>query len=129
MPRIQGKQIADDTITVEQLAGNALAATADGRSKLQDGFFDNTTTVGAKFSAGSVGLDRLEEAVIQADGGQAFTADQSMGSNKITNLATPTADSDAATKAYVDSTAEGLDVKGSVYALSDSNLSLSGEQT
>ncbi len=36
-------------------------------------------------------------------GGQnAATADISMGSNKLTNLATPTADNDAANKAYVD---------------------------
>lgn len=37
-------------------------------------------------------------------GGQnAATGDISMGSNKLTNLATPTADNDAANKAYVDS--------------------------
>ena len=35
---------------------------------------------------------------------------------KITNLATPTADGDAATKAYVDSVAEGLDIKESCVA-------------
>jgi len=35
---------------------------------------------------------------------------------KIINLATPTADTDAATKAYVDSVAQGLNIKASVYA-------------
>ena len=34
---------------------------------------------------------------------------------KIINLATPTADTDAATKAYVDSVAQGLNIKASVY--------------
>ena len=39
-------------------------------------------------------------------GGQnAATADISMGSNKLTNLAAPTADNDAATKAYADGAA------------------------
>ena len=38
----------------------------------------------------------------------------SVESAKITNLATPTSDADAATKAYVDSVAEGLDIKESV---------------
>ena len=40
----------------------------------------------------------------------------SVESAKITNLATPTADGDAATKAYVDSVAEGLDIKASCVA-------------
>ena len=38
----------------------------------------------------------------KADGTRAFSGDQSMGSNKLTNLATPTARTDAATKEYVD---------------------------
>jgi hypothetical protein len=37
-----------------------------------------------------------------------------MGSNKITNVTDPTADQDAATKAYVDAVKTGLDVKDSV---------------
>jgi hypothetical protein len=45
---------------------------------------------------------------------------------KITNLATPTASSDAATKGYVDSTAQGLDVKNSVRAATTGNRALSG---
>lgn len=41
------------------------------------------------------------------------TAAVSMNSQKITNLATPTADTDAANKGYVDSVAQGIDVKSS----------------
>jgi hypothetical protein len=44
------------------------------------------------------------------------TGSLDMSSKKITSLADPSADSDAATKGYVDSVAEGLDVKGSVRA-------------
>lgn len=44
------------------------------------------------------------------------TAAVSMNSQKITNLATPTLDTDAATKAYVDASRSGLDVKESVRA-------------
>lgn len=40
--------------------------------------------------------------------------DLNLGNNKITNLATPTASTDAATKGYVDGVAQGLDVKESV---------------
>jgi len=39
----------------------------------------------------------------------------SASSKRITNVATPTADSDATTKAYVDSVAQGLSVKNSVH--------------
>ena len=46
--------------------------------------------------------------------GATMTANLSMGSNKITGLAAPTADTDAVTKAYVDGAIEGLDVKQSV---------------
>lgn len=43
-------------------------------------------------------------------------ADLSVNSHKLTNVATPTAASDGATKGYVDSVAQGLDVKASVRA-------------
>lgn len=46
--------------------------------------------------------------------------DFDMNNNKITNLTDPTNDQDAATKAYVDATASGLDVKDSVRCLSAS---------
>jgi hypothetical protein len=56
-----------------------------------------------------------------------------MNSNKILGLALPTLDSDAASKAYVDSVANGLDVKRSVVASSetdlDSNASITGTIT
>jgi hypothetical protein len=74
-------------------------------------------------------LSKLAEAVIQADGGQAFTGDQSMGGNKLTNLATPTQANDAVTKAYADSVASGLDVKESVRVATVENITLSGTQT
>ena len=51
--------------------------------------------------AGSIGLDKLAENVLQADGGQAFTADMPAGGFKITDLAAPVDDNDAARKKYV----------------------------
>ena len=60
------------------------------------------------------------------------TASVSLNSQKITNLATPTDDNDAATKAYVDASRAGLDVKQSVRVAStifDVLLPLSGLQT
>jgi len=49
----------------------------------------------------------------------------SLNSQKITNLADPTADADAANKGYVDGVAQGLDVKDSVVATTTANGTLS----
>lgn len=57
------------------------------------------------------------------------TADVSLNNNKITGLAEPTNDTDAATKLYVDANAQGLDVKQSVLVASTGPLTLSGEQS
>jgi len=55
------------------------------------------------------------------------TADFDFGAFKITNLANPTGDQDAATKYYVDSVAQGLDPKASAKAASTANIAtLSG---
>lgn len=57
------------------------------------------------------------------------SANYSMNNFKLTNLAAPTADGDAANKAYVDSVAQGLDVKASVVVATTANITLSGIQT
>jgi len=53
------------------------------------------------------------------------TGDVSLNSQKITNLATPTASTDAASKSYVDGVSQGLDVKDSVVATTTANGTLS----
>ncbi len=49
----------------------------------------------------------------------------SLNSQKITNLADPTADADAANKGYVDGVAQGLDIKDSVRAATTANITIS----
>lgn len=56
----------------------------------------------------------LDADVIKHDGSVAFTGDQSMGGNKLTNLDTPTAAGDAVNKLYVDNALEGLKPKQAV---------------
>ena len=48
----------------------------------------------------------------------------SLNSQKITNLATPTADGDAASKSYVDGVSQGLDVKDSCVAATTANITI-----
>lgn len=55
----------------------------------------------------AVNLADVNNAVL-VNGTRPFTADQSMGGFKITNLATPTANMDASTKAYVDTGATNI---------------------
>jgi hypothetical protein len=57
------------------------------------------------------------------------TASVTLNSQKITNLADPTGAQDAATKAYVDASKQGLDVKDSCRAATTANITLSGTQT
>lgn len=57
------------------------------------------------------------------------TAPVSLNSQRLTNLADPTAAQDAATKAYVDAARQGLDVKDSVRAATTANITLSATQT
>jgi len=58
-----------------------------------------------------------------------FIADQSFGGFRATNLAAPTSNTDAATKAYVDSVAQGLTTKTAVSVATTGNITLSGTQT
>lgn len=69
--------------------------------------------------AGSTRLDQVT----------APTAAVNLNGQKVTNLATPTADTDAATKAYVDAARSGLDVKASVRVATTANVALTGVQT
>lgn len=52
-----------------------------------------------------------------------------VSATRITNLAEPIADTDAATKYYVDAARSGLDVKGSVKVATTANITLSNTQT
>jgi hypothetical protein len=96
----------------------------------------NTTTIATNAVTTTKILDanvtdaKLASVFVKANGTVAFSAAQSMGGFKLTNLATPTVSADAATKAYVDGVASGLYVKSPVDVVSTTNIaSLSGLAT
>lgn len=101
-----------------------MATTQIVQRQIADGAIDNS-----KIQAGAaIATSKLAEGAnfVQKDGSVAFTGNQSMGNNKLTNLGTPTANStDAATTAYVDTAIAALnslfDSKASVKAASTAN--------
>lgn len=128
------------TATKLQTARN-LSLTGDGTATLSS--FDGSANVSAaltlatvnsnvgtftKFTVNSKGLITAASQASRSDL-SAPTADISNGGFKITNVAEPISAQDAATKNYVDSVAQGLDVKASVRAATTANITLSGTQT
>lgn len=67
-----------------------------------------------RIASGTIADDRLSISYIKTDGTRAFTGNVSLGNNRITSLADPSASTDAATKAYVDGLIQGFDWKQSV---------------
>lgn len=85
---------------------------------------DDTIT-GAKISASAaIALTKLSEAVIQADGGQAFTGNQAMGGNKITGAADGSADTDYCTVGQARQFSQSKDRKDAVQAASTANVTI-----
>ena len=83
MSLIQGKQIAAQSITGDRLANNTVTPT------------------------------QVSSGILVAAGTNPLSADWAVGSHKLTGLTDPTNPQDAATKNYVDSAVQGLDIKPS----------------
>lgn len=114
---IRAKQMKDITFDGTTLGrapfGTDLFDTTLLQTVMETGAF-TTAAVNDAFAASSIALSKLAEAVIEADGGQAFTGDQSMGSNKLTSLTPGTDPTDAINKAQLDAIAAGLSWKDAV---------------
>ncbi|MCG7607072.1 hypothetical protein [Mycobacterium sp. CnD-18-1] len=75
--------------------------------------------------AGSVADDKLAEDYIYANGNRAFSANQSMGGNRLTSVGDAVADSDVPSWGQVKSAANGKDWKDSVRVATTTNGALS----
>ena len=129
---VQGGTLTDGTASIN--SGAITGATS--------GTFSTTLTATGNITGGNLttaGITNSGSVVTEAVNGSAPTitatgTDSSItlapngtgtvavSSKRITGLATPTADADAATKAYVDSVAEGLDIKESCVAATTAAL-------
>lgn len=92
-------RIQNDTDPTKQIAFDASAISAASTSTISVPDYDvNLADIAAKANS----LD-----VMLLTGSQSMSGNMSLGGNKITNLATPTDNTDAATKQYVDTVAGG----------------------
>lgn len=116
---------------------------SSGAVSTKDITLGTSTLTNGSTTLSIAGLQQLDVDNIRVDGntvsatntnGSVVLAPNGTGSvdvsgKKITNLAEPTADTDAATKYYVDAARSGLDVKQSVKAATTANITLSNTQT
>lgn len=112
-----GSNIPDGIITSAKIADGTIVNGDISASAAIDATKIETTSFNTKVRANR--LDQLS----------APTASVDLNSQKITSLADPTNDTDAANKRYVDAAVVGIDWKPSVRAATTGNITLSGTQT
>lgn len=108
----------------DQLADIAALSLSDGDFLVGDGSGAIVAESGATVRT-SLGLGTGDSPAFTSLSLSGQSAALALNSQKITGLADPTADQDAATKAYVDSVKAGLDVKESVRVASTAHISAS----
>lgn len=99
--------------------GNVSPQTSFGASSANG---SSTSLARADHEHGTPTHDNAAHSAINLSALAVPSADISLNNFKITNLATPTNSSDAATKGYVDGVAEGLHIHASVVAATTANL-------
>jgi len=82
--------------------------------KTADGIQIASSAVTNDMLAGSIALSKLAQAVIAADGSVDFTGNQSMGGNKLTNMAQASNPQDAVNLSQLQSWTAGLDFQADV---------------
>jgi hypothetical protein len=140
-----------DSLTVTNpitgsIAGNATTATAFQTARTINGVsFDGTVNITVAAAAGtltgatlasnvlassltSVGIGTLATMALQAANNVSISGGTITGAT-VTGLSSPTLDSDAATKLYVDSLSAGITPRTGVRVATTANITLSGAQT
>jgi len=103
-------------VLVSDISGKVAVSPANATSLA---FLDATSSIQTQLDAKA-----LESQVIKKDGSVSFTANQSMGNHRITDVTDPSNAQDVATKSFVENLVSGLDWKQAVHAASIGNVNI-----
>src|SRR5687767_9386923 len=91
---------------------------------------DDSLTDAQVSPTAAIALSKLADAVLQADGGQAWTGDQDADGNLLKDLGDPVDPQDAATRAWVLTQLAGISTGGIEARMATTgNVALTGTQT
>jgi len=126
-------KIADANVTEGKLASDSVTTAKVADSAITSAKIANDTIVNADINSAAA-IDQSKISGLTTDlaaklalAGGTMTGAIAMGTNKITGLGTPTDGTDAATKNYVDSAAQGIDWKASVRAATTAAVTLASD--
>lgn len=128
-----GREVVASTLAVSDLTANRLVATSTNGALVTDNdlTFDGTNlNLTGVFNVDNVRIDGNTISSTDTDGNIVLdpngTGVIDASDSRITNVANPTAGSDAANKSYVDSAVTGMSWKNPVNLLANSNIALTG---
>jgi len=130
---VTAAKLATDSVETAKIVNSAVteAKIADGAvtsAKIATGTIVNEDiNASAEIAQSKISGLTTDLAAKLALAGGTMTGAIAMGTNKITGLGTPTDATDAATKAYVDSAAQGIDWKASVRAATTVAVTLASD--
>lgn len=99
--------------------GSGKVAVSTATSSSMD-YLDATSSIQTQLNSKA-----LESQVIKKDGSVTYTANQSMGNHRITDVTDPSNAQDVATKAFVENLVSGLDWKTACHSATITNINLS----
>jgi hypothetical protein len=114
--------LTNKTLTSPKINEDVVMSATATELNILDGATLSTTELNYVDGVTSSIQNQLDAKLALAGG--TMTGAIAMGTNKITGLGTPTDSTDAATKAYVDSAAQGIDWKASVKVASNVNVDI-----
>jgi hypothetical protein len=126
-------KITDANVTAGKLAADSVETAKIVDGAVTSAKIANDTIVDADInSAAAIAQSKISGLTTSlseklATAGGTMSGAIAMGTNKITGLGTPTDGTDAATKNYVDSAAQGIDWKASVRAATTANVTLASD--